>query len=72
VSTAGKVQESTGIPICTSGEHQYVPVVAHDGTSFYVVWQDYRSSGTTKYDIQAESVVFRGRIVAGWSRSPRR
>ena len=64
VSTAGVVQDKTGIAICTASGHQYSPVTAHDGTSFYVVWQDYRSSGTTKYDIYGTSVSTAGKVTS--------
>ena len=62
VSTAGVVKDKSGIGICTASGHQYSPAVAHDGTGFRVVWQDYRSSSTTKYDIYSTEVSTAGKV----------
>ena len=61
VNTSGKVQDSTGFLICSATNHQYNPAVAHDGTSFYVVWQDYRNYSKTGYDIYGTAVSTAGK-----------
>ena len=46
VDTSGQVLHPTGVAINSASGNQLSPDVAHDGTNFFVVWEDYRSSAT--------------------------
>ena len=56
VSKAGKLLDSSGIPISAISNHQLNARVAEDGTDFLVVWQDYRNQSKTGYDIYGARV----------------
>ncbi|SEM33953.1 hypothetical protein SAMN05444354_11549 [Stigmatella aurantiaca] len=47
VSGTGTLLDTSKIHVSTSANGQYSPAVAHDGTNFFVVWQDYRNGGQT-------------------------
>ncbi len=49
VSGAGVLLDSGGRALSTAADAQYSPAVAHDGTSFLVVWQDLRNGGADIY-----------------------
>jgi hypothetical protein len=61
VSETGTVLDTSGIPISTAANHQYNAAVAHDGTNFLVVWQDYRSG--TNHDIYGARVSSTGAVL---------
>ncbi|WP_257451659.1 hypothetical protein [Archangium lipolyticum] len=65
VSSAGTVLDTSGIPISTAINEQSNPVVAHDGTNFLVVWQDYRNITSTTYtsDIYGARVSSAGTVL---------
>ena len=44
VTPEGTVLDTGGIVITQATKYQYAPVLAFDGSSFLVVWEDYRSS----------------------------
>jgi hypothetical protein len=52
VSGTGTVLDTGNISISTSVNGQYTPAVAHDGTNFLVVWQDYRSGNSDIYGVR--------------------
>ncbi|WP_257461379.1 HYR domain-containing protein [Archangium lipolyticum] len=52
----GTVLDPAGIPIGTATNSQASPAVAFDGSNFLVVWNDYRSSGTSGSDIYGARV----------------
>jgi hypothetical protein len=62
VNSTGTVLDTSGIPISTATDYQYNPAVAHDGTNFLVVWQDYRS-GTGYRDIYGARVSSTGTVL---------
>ncbi|WNG47595.1 hypothetical protein F0U60_28325 [Archangium minus] len=61
VSGTGTVLDTHGIPISTATDSQSSPAVAHDGTNFLVVWEDYRSG--TSYDIYGARVSGTGMVL---------
>lgn len=60
VSSAGAVLEPDGIAISTDARHQYSPAVAYNGTSFLVVWEDFRNGS---YDIYGARVSGAGTVL---------
>ncbi len=62
VSGTGTVLDISGIPISTAANSQRYPAVAHDGTNFLVVWEDFRS-GTGYYDIYGARVSGTGAVL---------
>jgi len=49
VSSTGTVLDASDIAISRSANGQYTPSVAHDGTNFLVVWQDFRGGYSAIY-----------------------
>lgn len=49
VSSMGTIVASGDFPVSLSANGQYTPAVAHDGTNFLAVWQDYRAGRTDIY-----------------------
>ena len=49
VTPAGGVLDPAGIAISMAANIQYSPAVAYDGTTFLVVWQDYRNDTADIY-----------------------
>jgi phosphoribosylformylglycinamidine (FGAM) synthase PurS component len=49
VTPGGVVLDSTGLVISQAAYNQYSPALAFDGSSFLVVWQDYRGSDLDIY-----------------------
>ncbi len=58
VSTAGTLLDKSGVAICTQGNHQYYPSISYtaNGSSFLVVWQDYRNYSKKHWDIYGRLV----------------
>ena len=54
VSTDGAVLDTSAIAICTAQQEQSWPVVAFDGTNYFVVWQDLRDESS--FDIYGARV----------------
>lgn len=61
VSPDGKVLDADGILVCGSPHNQALPEVAWDGSSFQIVWQDYRSG--TKYEVYGGRVDAAGKVL---------
>jgi len=61
VDGAGKPLDPTGIRVCGAADLQEWPAVASDGSSFLVVWQDFRNG--RDYDIYAARVGADGRVL---------
>jgi hypothetical protein len=61
VSETGTVLDTSGIPIATGGNSKYDQAVAHDGTNFLVVWDEYH--GSTGYDIYGMRVSSDGTVL---------
>ncbi|MFY0575125.1 hypothetical protein ACN28S_12805 [Cystobacter fuscus] len=62
VNTSGIVLDTSGISISNAGGEQYIPAVTYDGSSFLVVWQDYRG-GTGFTDIYGARVNEVGKVL---------
>jgi hypothetical protein len=45
VTSAGTVDDPTGIAVATAASGQLFPSVASNGTDYFVVWEDYRNDG---------------------------
>jgi len=56
VDQNGSVLEPDGIAVCTASQSQELPLVAGNGTDYFVVWQDARDSTNTQYDIYGARV----------------
>ena len=63
VSTAGVVLDSAGIAISTQYSQQRNPSVAHDGTNFLMVWEDYRNSAKSHWDIYGARMSSAGNLL---------
>jgi hypothetical protein len=61
VSSTGMLLDTSGIPISTNTNNQYIPVVAQDGASFLVVWSERQSS--TSDDIYGARVTNTGTVL---------
>ncbi|HSA32286.1 MAG TPA: DUF4215 domain-containing protein [bacterium] len=55
VATNGTVLDGTGVAISAAGNNQNYPVVASDGTNYFVVWLDYRSGGSDIYGARVDT-----------------
>jgi hypothetical protein len=64
VNASGAVQWTTiGVPICRATGDQYNPTIASDGAGGAIItWYDFRSGGTTGYDIYAQRVNASGAV----------
>jgi len=62
VQTTGAVQDAAGLAVSTAAADQEKPVVASDGATWLVAWQDERNSGTTGVDIYGARVADNGTI----------
>ncbi|MFY0521906.1 hypothetical protein ACN28I_01400 [Archangium gephyra] len=54
VSSTGSVLDASNISISRSSNGQYTPSVAHDGTNFLVVWQDFRGGNSAIYGARVD------------------
>ena len=63
VSKAGTLLDTTPLYISNVSQHQLSPQVAHDGTNWLVVWQDYRNTSATLYDIYGTRVSSAGKVL---------
>jgi hypothetical protein len=61
VSPEGKVLDPDGVLVSGGAHNQAKPNVAWDGTTFIVVWQDYR--GGKKYEVYAARVDTAGKVL---------
>jgi hypothetical protein len=61
VSSLGTVVDSTGIAVSTEQGNQIYPSVASDGTSYLIVWQDYRFGSAA--DVYASRVNAAGSVL---------
>ncbi len=61
VSREGAVLDPSGIAVSTATGMQYCPVVAFDGTNFFVVWRDFRSG--SRADIYGARVSQEGTVL---------
>jgi hypothetical protein len=58
---------ANGVPVCTAAGHQFYPRPATDGAGgAFIVWQDWRNSGTTGYDIFAQHLRENGTLDPAW------
>jgi hypothetical protein len=64
VRSDGVVLDLSGLTICTNSGHQFVPVIASDGTNYMVAWVDQRSSSTSR-DIYINRVMGSGAVLDG-------
>ena len=61
ISSAGVILDSAGIPISTAQNDQYLPSITFDGTNYFVVWTDNRSSSSE--DIYGTRVNLNGQVL---------
>lgn len=61
VTSAGVVQDSSGLALCTETVQQYSPKVVWDGTSYLAAWADYRWD--SYWDVFASQVTSSGTVV---------
>ncbi|MBM7115691.1 TolB family protein [Archangium primigenium] len=61
VNEMGTVLDTSGIPLATSGYSRFNPKVAYGGTSYLIVWCEYRSN--TSYDIYGARVSSDGMVL---------
>lgn len=58
---------ANGVPVCAAAGQQFYPRPAADGTGgAFVVWLDWRNSGTTGYDIFAQHLRANGTLDPTW------
>ncbi len=62
VNTSGVLLDTNGIPISTATYHQSNPVIAFDGTNYFVVWDDSRTE-VNYTDIYATRVTTSGVVL---------
>ncbi|WP_157758287.1 Ig-like domain-containing protein [Cystobacter fuscus] len=63
VTSAGVVVTPSGLAISTAAGDQNSPMVASNGTDFFVVWTDERNLATTKADLYGTRVTSAGVVV---------
>src|SRR5688572_23712608 len=58
-----------GAPICTARGDQLGPIPAADGSGgAFILWTDYRDSGTLLADVYLQRVTADGEVAPGWPR----
>jgi hypothetical protein len=63
-SSDGLILDVGGLPISTAPQNQRNPVVASDGTDYFVAWVDDRNFSQTSADIYGTKITSDGRVVA--------
>ena len=63
VSKSGTLLDKTPLYISNVSQHQLSPQVAHDGTNWMVVWQDYRNTSASLYDVYGARVSSAGKVL---------
>ncbi len=63
VTAAGKVATAAGFAISTGSSDEQRPAVAANGSSYLVVWQDYRNSATSGADLYGVRVSAAGAVL---------
>ncbi len=64
VTSTGSVMDPAGLLVSSAANNQLSPAVAHDGTNYLVVWQDYKSYTVSANDIHGALVSPAGAVLS--------
>ena len=64
VTSTGTVMDPAGLLVSSAANNQLSPAVAHDGTNYLVVWQDYKSYTVSANDIHGALVSAKGVLIS--------
>ena len=65
IQASGAVVDPAGLLISAAANNQLAPAIAHDGTNYLVVWQDFRNYQISSNDIYGALVSPSGTLLAG-------